>query len=121
MNPLVRGDSTISLMQAAKERAQQQAALQKQEAKIKNIGAINKAAKDFEATFISQMMKPMFKEVNKPDPMFGGGKGEQVFNDMMVQQYGKLMAERGGFGIADKVKAELIRIQEVKEQQHGNR
>ena len=75
---------------------------------------IDEAAKQFESVFISEMLKPMFEEVNKADPMFGGGKGEEVFNGMMVDQYGKMLSERGGIGIAGRVKAELLRLQEAK-------
>jgi len=77
----------------------------------RDLGKIRNAAKDFEAVFLSEMMKPMFDSV-EVDPMFGGGKGEEVFKGMMVQEYGKLMAERGGIGLADYVQAEMIRIQE---------
>lgn len=72
---------------------------------------IEKVAKDFEAVFLSEMFKPMFKGI-KPDPMFGGGKGEEVFQGLMIQEYGKIVAERGGVGLADHVKAEIIRLQE---------
>ena len=71
---------------------------------------IDEAAHDFEATFISEMLKPMFEGI-KTDSMFGGGKGEDTFRGMMVQQYGKLIANAGGIGLADAVKAELVRIQ----------
>ena len=57
------------------------------------------------------MMKPMFEGI-KPDPVFGGGKGEEVFNGFMLQEYGKNFAENNSIGIAEAVKAEMIRIQE---------
>ena len=117
MNELIKGDANIALVQAAKEQAAQKAQLATQEKQVRNARKIDEAAQDFEANFLSEMMKPMFSEVNKPDPLFGGGHGEQVFNGMMVQQYGKLMAARGGIGIADAVKAEMIKIQEAKEKQ----
>lgn len=79
---------------------------------VGNMKEIEDAAKDFEAVFMSEMLKPMFAEV-KTDPMFGGGKGEDVFQGMMISEYGKIMAERGGIGIADHVKEEMIRIQEA--------
>ena len=77
----------------------------------KNIDEIEKAAKEFEAVFLSEMLKPMF-EGTEIDPPFGGGKGEEIFRGFMIQEYGKLMTERGGIGIAEHVKAEMIRIQE---------
>lgn len=81
------------------------------EAQLKHI---DQAAQDFEAMFLTEMMRPMFEEVNKPDPMFGGGKGEEVFNNMMLDEYGKQMSAKGGIGLASYVKAEMIRIQEAK-------
>lgn len=81
----------------------------------KNLKAIDAAAQEFEAVFLSEMIKPIFEEL-KSDPMFGGGQGEEVFQGMMVQEYGKLMSERGGVGIAEHVKAEMIRIQEATQQ-----
>ena len=96
-----------------KERvAQETGALEKKvgPAKAKQI---DEKAREFEAVFATEMMKPMFDGV-KPDKMFGGGKGEEIFQGLMLDQYGKLMADRGGLGIADAVKAELLRIQEQK-------
>lgn len=78
---------------------------------VHNQDAIEEAAKDFEAVFMAEMLKPMFEQI-KPNGMFGGGKGEEVFQGMMVQEYGKMMAERGGIGIAEQVKEEMLRIQE---------
>ena len=72
---------------------------------------VEEAAKEFEAVFIAQLLKPMFDEI-KVDPTFGGGKGEEIFSDMMLQEYGKIIADRGGLGFTQPVKAEMLRIQE---------
>ncbi len=76
----------------------------------KELEKFDRAAKDFEAMFVSEMMKPMFEGI-KPDSRFGGGKGEEIFTSMMLQEYGKMMAETGQLGIAESVKSELIRMQ----------
>ena len=76
-----------------------------------NIAQIEEAAKDFEAVFLTEMMRPMFDSI-KPDPMFGGGKSEEVFKNMLVDEYGKAMVDAGGIGLAEHIKAEMIRIQE---------
>lgn len=73
------------------------------------------AAEDFEAVFIGEMLKPMFDMV-EVDDTFGGGKGEEVFRDMMVSEYGKMIAKQGGIGIAAQIKAELLRAQEHQNQ-----
>ncbi|HOO49806.1 MAG TPA: rod-binding protein [Alphaproteobacteria bacterium] len=69
------------------------------------------AAKEFEAVFISEMLKPMFEMIDVDDT-FGGGKGEEVFRGMMVQEYGKIIANQGGIGLADHIQAELLKVQE---------
>ena len=71
---------------------------------------IDKAAQDFEAVFLSQMFSQMFNGIDV-DPMFGGGKGEEMFRSMMVEEYGKKLADQGGIGIAESVKAKLIDMQ----------
>jgi Rod binding domain-containing protein len=75
--------------------------------------AAAKAAQDFEAMFIAQMLKPMFEGLST-DGMFGGGKGEQMYRSLLVEEYGKTIAQAGGVGIADQVKAEMLKLQEVK-------
>ena len=40
-----------------------------------------------------------------------GGKGEEIFHGMMIQEYGKLMSKNDAVGIADSVKRQLIEIQ----------
>lgn len=93
--------------------------LRADQAKLQNLASglnaktekrINEAAEEFEAMFLSEMLKPMFSgiEVNE---IFGGGKGEEVFRDLMIQEYGKTMAKAGGIGLAEHVREELIRQQ----------
>lgn len=76
----------------------------------KQLKKIDETAKDFEAVFISEMMKPMFEGL-KTDTMFGGGQAEEMFRSIMIQEYGKSMAQTGSIGIADQVKASLINAQ----------
>ncbi|HUY68198.1 MAG TPA: rod-binding protein [Alphaproteobacteria bacterium] len=75
-----------------------------------NTAAIDKAAQNFEGMFLSQMLEPMFETV-KVDPVFGGGNGEDVMRSFLMQEYGKIIARHGGFGIASYVKAEMLRAQ----------
>jgi Rod binding domain-containing protein len=72
--------------------------------------AAKKAAEDFEAVFIAQMMEPMFKGL-KTDGPFGGGNGEMVFRSLMIQEVGKEIAGAGGIGIADGVYREMLKMQ----------
>lgn len=73
-----------------------------------------KAAEDFEAMFLAQMLAPMWEGI-ETDGMFGGGSAEESFRAMMINEYGKLIAKAGGLGISSSVKAELLRMQEKQE------
>ena len=79
----------------------------------KNEKAVDKAAREFEAEFLSQMLESMFKGIRTDGP-FGGGHAEEMMRSFMLQEYGKVMAANGGVGIADAVKRELLRAQEGK-------
>lgn len=81
-------------------------------ANAKNMEKIAGAAEEFEAMFISEMMKPMFEGISVDGP-FGGGKGEDVFRGFLLQEYGKITAKTGNVGIADHVKEHLIKMQET--------
>lgn len=77
---------------------------------LKQKEAAKKAAEDFEAVFIAQMMEPMFKGIRTDGP-FGGGNGEMVFRSLMIQEVGKEIAGAGGIGIADGVYREMLKMQ----------
>ncbi|MEO1251088.1 MAG: rod-binding protein [Pseudomonadota bacterium] len=68
-------------------------------------------AREFEALMIAEFLKPMFASAKTP-ALFGGDGSEQaVFGDMLQETYAAAIAERGGIGIADQVKAALISLQ----------
>jgi len=104
--------SQTALLQSAQNKTQ--AAVEQVQSAIsdKDRKKIEAAATDFEAMFLTEMMRPMFDTV-KTDPMFGGGKGEDTFKGFLLQEYGKKMSENGGIGLASFVKDEMIRIQEA--------
>ena len=74
------------------------------------IAKAEETAKEFEAVFVAEMMKPMFEGIST-DGMFGGGKGEEVFRGMLLEEYGKLMAQTSSIGLADQVKQQIILMQ----------
>lgn len=73
---------------------------------------ITAKAQEFEAVFLSQMLGHMFDGIETNDT-FGGGHGEDVYKSMMTEEYGKIIAKTGGIGVADHVKAEMMRLQEM--------
>lgn len=80
--------------------------------KARNETQIDRAAQEFEAMFVAEMMKPMFEGL-EVDPMFGGGRGEEVFRGLLLQEYGKVMAATGTLGIADAVRRQMIEMQQA--------
>lgn len=78
-----------------------------------NEGELRKVAEEFEATFLSQMLQPMFANLGAEKP-FGGGTGENMWRSMQVEEYGKALSKNGGIGLADSVFREMLKLQEVK-------
>lgn len=76
----------------------------------KTMEKINQTAVDFEAVFLTEMLKPMFEGI-ETNAMFGGGKGEDVFRDFALIEHGKNMAKSSSIGIADIVREQMIRLQ----------
>ncbi|HEU4837921.1 MAG TPA: rod-binding protein [Micavibrio sp.] len=86
---------------------------------------IDETAQDFEAMFLSEMLKPMFESV-KVNEMFGGGKTEEIFSGFLRDEYTKMFSQQGGVGIAALVKEQLIEMQSrakeaaLAQNMHGN-
>jgi len=80
--------------------------------KTADLNKVRETAQDFEAVFLSQMIKPMFEGIETDGP-FGGGQAEGMWRSLMVQEYGKSIAKKGGNGIADEVMSEMLKLQEA--------
>ncbi len=77
----------------------------------KNLEALRRTAQDFEASFLSQMMKPMFEGLSTEAP-FGGGAGEAAWRGFLVDAMAQQTVKAGGVGLADSVLAQMIKMQE---------
>jgi Rod binding domain-containing protein len=71
-----------------------------------------KAAQDFEAMTISQMLTPMFQTVDLSSGPFGGKEGEAAMQPFLVDAIGKKIAASGGFGLAMPVWQQMLKMQE---------
>jgi Rod binding domain-containing protein len=63
------------------------------------------AAQRFEELFASVLVKEMRRSL--PDGFFGDGAGKDVFEGWFDEHVGRALAERGGLGLADTVRAGL--------------
>lgn len=77
------------------------------------IARIAKAAKDFEAMALGQMLQPMFDTVDLSRNALGGGAGEAAWKPMLVNEIAQHMARHGGLGLAKPVFAQMLRMQEA--------
>lgn len=73
---------------------------------------LRRAAEEFEAVFLSEMLSPMFEGL-ETDGLGGGGMGEEIFRPMLVERYAEAISRAGGVGIADSIVRELMRMQEA--------
>jgi Rod binding domain-containing protein len=76
---------------------------------------VRRAAEEFEAVFLAQMMAPMFEGL-ETDELFGGGPGEDLYRSVLVEEYGKSIARAGGIGLSDAIQREILRLQEASQQ-----
>jgi Rod binding domain-containing protein len=67
-------------------------------------------AGNFESTFISQMLQPMFAGLSTAAP-FGGGQGEEMFKSFLVDAVAKQMTKSGGLGLSGALQKEFVRMQ----------
>ena len=71
---------------------------------------MRETAEQFEASFLSQMLKPMFEGIETDGP-FGGGEAEGTWRSFMIDAMAKQTVRAGGIGLADTVVSEMIRMQ----------
>ncbi len=72
---------------------------------------MRETAQAFEASFLSQMLKPMFEGLSTDGP-FGGGQAEETWRGFMIDAMAKQTVRAGGIGLADQVVSEMLKMQE---------
>jgi Rod binding domain-containing protein len=61
---------------------------------------------EFESIIIKQMLNVMRKTVEK-NGLINGGAAEEIFEDMLYDNYSLMMAKNSGFGLADLIYRQL--------------
>ena len=74
---------------------------------------IAKAAADFTAVALNEMLSPMFDTLDQSGGRFGGGAGEAAFRPLLINEFAKSIAQDGGFGLTSAVAAAMLRLQET--------
>jgi flagellar protein FlgJ len=68
--------------------------------------ALRRVARDLEAAFLAEMLK--HSGLGSGPDAFGGGIGEAQFSSFFNQEHGRLLAERGGIGLAEGIYRALL-------------
>ncbi|OGN50374.1 MAG: rod-binding protein [Caulobacterales bacterium RIFOXYB1_FULL_67_16] len=72
---------------------------------------VKETAEAFEASFLSQMLKPMFEGLST-DGLFGGGQAEATWRSFLLDEMAKKTVSAGGIGLAGPVMNEMLKMQE---------
>ena len=72
---------------------------------------VRETAQKFEATFLAQMMKPMFEGL-QTDGLGGGGEGEATWRSFLIDAMARQTVKAGGIGLADNVVSQMLKMQE---------
>ena len=75
-----------------------------------NARRMRETAEQFEASFLSQMLKPMFEGLDT-NGLFGGGEAEATWRSFLIDAMAQQTVRAGGIGLASTVMAEMIRMQ----------
>jgi Rod binding domain-containing protein len=81
----------------------------------KGIPANRKAwetAQALEANFFQTMLGSMFEGVKGEGPMGDDAMGQDAWRGMLIGEYGKAIAAKGGIGLAPQIYREMLRNQE---------
>jgi flagellar protein FlgJ len=98
---------------AAKVASQGRGAAAKASGSAHGSAAIDRKSKlyeqceEFESIFLKMMIKEMRHSVDKSNSMFSGGWAEDIYTDMLDDEYSKSMAKNAGFDLADQLYRQL--------------
>ena len=69
--------------------------------------ALRSVAEDFEALFVKQMLGSMRSTLDPESDLLHGGLSQDIFEDMLYDEYARVMAKTGSIGIADMIYNQL--------------
>jgi Rod binding domain-containing protein len=67
---------------------------------------LHEEAVELESVLISNMIEPMFPD-GKESGLYGGGHGSDIFRQMMIDQYARVIAQKNGLGLAENIEKNL--------------
>jgi len=68
----------------------------------------NEALNEFNATLLSNMLEPIYENI-EPDPLTGGGFAEETLNHFLVNEYAREITKDGNFKIDPNLNKQLLK------------
>lgn len=101
-------DISTSITQAGlnQYKAAQETKLAEQALGEKTPDELKEACREFETLFIKQMLDAMRSTVHK-NPLIDGGQGEEIFEDMLYDEYADKMSRTANLGLQDMLYSQL--------------
>lgn len=72
--------------------------------------AAKKVAREFESLMVNEMLKSMRSTTGK-DPLISGGRGEEIYQSLLDQEYAQAIAGQGTLGLARIIEQQLIKTE----------
>ena len=72
---------------------------------------VDKVGDEFESFFTYQVLELMQPKLE--NKVMSGGRGEEMFKHILNEHMANAITKQGGIGIADNIKAQLLKYQEV--------
>jgi flagellar protein FlgJ len=79
--------------------AQLQASLPKDDPQAQ----LRAVATEFESLFAKQMLDAMRATLSPDNDLFYGGMAQEIFQDMLYEEYARMMAKTGSLGVAEVI------------------
>jgi flagellar protein FlgJ len=73
------------------------------------VAKVKRAAQEFEAIVLGQMLKTM-RQASATGPLLLGGTSQKLYRDLMDDELAKALARKGGVGLADVLARDLLRL-----------
>lgn len=68
---------------------------------------LREVSREFEALFVEQMLSSMRKTIHKENDILDGGMAQGIFEDMLYQEYSRIIAKTGSLGLSEMVYRDL--------------
>ena len=64
---------------------------------------LHEAALEFQSLFLDRMLTSMRKNLNPKSDLLYGGFRQKIFDDMLYQEYSRMLSRTDNFGLADDI------------------